>query len=94
MGLDFSVSDAHWSYSGFHTFRERVAREIGIDLNSMQGFGGSISWEKIVDPISKFLYHSDCDGTITPEDCFAIYPRLRELVKDWPDHDPDKVRAL
>ena len=30
MGLDFIQSNAHWSYSGFHQFRERLAKEIGI----------------------------------------------------------------
>lgn len=38
MGLGFNESDAHWSYSGFMQFRRRLAREIGICLDLMQGF--------------------------------------------------------
>lgn len=94
MGLDFSHCDAHWSYSGFHRFRCKLAKEIGIDLDSMKGFGGKISWDKIKDPIKPLLNHSDCDGELTSEECREVAPRLRELVKDWPDDDYDKQKAL
>lgn len=38
MGLDFNHSEAHWAYSGFNRFRERLAEEIGICLPLMEGF--------------------------------------------------------
>lgn len=38
MGLNFSHCEAQWSYSGFHCFRKRLAKEVGIDLDEMQGF--------------------------------------------------------
>lgn len=38
MGVGFSHCDAQWAYSGFHHFRKRLAKEIGIDLEEMQGF--------------------------------------------------------
>ena len=41
MGLGFSVngkSCGNWSYSGFMSFRERIASSIGIELRDMQGF--------------------------------------------------------
>ena len=41
MGLGLYVNDkrcAGWSYSGFNAFREKVARQAGIELNKMEGF--------------------------------------------------------
>ena len=41
MGLGLSVNGNHvagWSYSGFNSFRERVAKQLGIDLRKMEGF--------------------------------------------------------
>lgn len=38
MGLDFNHSEAHWAYSGFNRFREKLANEIGICLPFMEGF--------------------------------------------------------
>jgi hypothetical protein len=47
MGLDICVghpdrdgNSIHYSYSGFAHFRRRIARQIGIDLDRMVGFGG------------------------------------------------------
>lgn len=105
MGIDFSHCDSHWSYYGFHWFRVRLAKEIGIDLEKMEGFEdlrsmstGSfekgMSWKGIKDPIKCLLNHSDCDGRISAKKCAVIYPRLLELIKDWPDDDYDKKQAL
>jgi len=38
MGLDFSDCNAHWAYSGFMRFRDRLAKEIGICIYFMEGF--------------------------------------------------------
>jgi hypothetical protein len=41
MGLGLSVNGKHvagWSYSGFNSFRERVAKQVGIELRKMEGF--------------------------------------------------------
>lgn len=103
MGISFRASgksiDASWSYSGFSSFRSRLAEKIGIDLNSMEGFGRfdkspRKSWDTINDPIKPFLNHSDCDGELSPEECKSIASRLRELVKAWHEDDYDKVNAL
>ena len=99
MGLDFSHTNAHWSYSGFMRFRVRLTAEIGIDLKKMIGFNKendfkSLSWEKVTDPIKYLLDHSDCDGDLSPELCSKIAPRLRELVSSWDDDDYDKEQAL
>lgn len=41
MGLALSVNGktcASWAYSGFNSFREKVAAQIGINLRKMEGF--------------------------------------------------------
>jgi len=44
MGIDFSHCDAHWGYGGFNRFRGKLAAEIGICLDLMEGFwkGGRV----------------------------------------------------
>ena len=98
MGLDFSHGDAHWAYSGFNRFRERLAQIIGFKLRDMQGFTDSIesglSWDNIKDPIKDLLNHSDCDGELMVNQCQTIAPRLNEMIKDWGEDDFDKIQAL
>lgn len=53
-----------------------------------------LKWDNINDPIVDLLYHSDCDGELSSEQCKKIAPRLRELIKDWDDKDYDKEQAL
>lgn len=93
MGLDFSHTDARWSYGGFGNFRRRLANEIGMNLDDMEGFGGNIPFHIYQDDIIPLLNHSDCDGELTPEECKQVAPRLRELVSGWED-DYDKSKAL
>lgn len=96
MGLDFSHCEAHWSYSGFMDFRKRLASEIGVDLEKMNGFieKNGLPWYRVVDAIKPLLDHSDCDGELSPDECLTVASRLRELVADWPDGDYDKTHAL
>jgi hypothetical protein len=100
MGLNFRTnnnerSEAGWSYSGFNSFRARLAEEIGIVLRRMEGFTyyHPVSWDGIKDDILPFLNHSDCDGELTYEECQQVAPRLLELIEDWDDDDIDKTRA-
>ena len=93
MGLDFNPGTASWSYTGFNAFRERLAKEINMNLRSMKGFGGNIKFSKFNDPIIPLLDHSDCDGHLTVKECEQVAPRLIELVKDWPD-DYDRQEAI
>jgi len=92
MGIDFSHCTAHWSYSGFHAFRQRLAKKIGITLDGMDGFRGSLSWDSVKDPIVPLLNHSDCDGELLPADCRKVIPRLLTLISDW-DNDYDRKMA-
>jgi hypothetical protein len=106
MGLDFYTDEipyaedlsfterAHWSYSGFNRFRARlVASELGLNLGQMQGFGGTTPWDEN-HPLTPFLDHSDCDGTLSAEDCQTVAPALSSAIKDWSDDDYDKVMGL
>jgi hypothetical protein len=98
MGLNFrestNYSDAAWSYSGFGEFRRKLAKEIGIDLDKMIGFGGKTKWNTVNNPIKYLLNHSDCDGHITALRCSLIAPRLKELIDKWDDTDYDKRAAI
>ncbi|ACK88851.1 hypothetical protein BCAH820_4398 [Bacillus cereus AH820] len=94
MGLAFNHSSAHWGYSGFNNFRRKLASQVGFNLDEMEGFGGEVDWDTVTDDIKDFLDHSDCDGSLTPEQCEVIYPRLLELVESWDDNDRDKQNAI
>lgn len=94
MGLDFSHCNANWSYSGFDDFRHKIANEIKMNLDEMEGFGGERKFSDFNDDIVPLIDHLDCDGELSPDQCRKIAPRLRELVKDWSNNDYDKVAAL
>ena len=104
MGLDFSHGDAHWAYSGFGRFRERLAATVGIPLLRMRGFckygdGEGIEWPVSDEPLLILLHHSDCDGELTPDECRKIARRLRDVVEFWndvmhPGQDYDRANAL
>ena len=97
MGLNFRAGDARWSYSGFNRFRTKLASQIGINLNAMEGFkegGGGMPWSKVEDNIVLLLQHSDCDGELTVKECKRVWPRLEELIKYWEENDYDKINAL
>lgn len=102
MGLGFSHGGAHWSYSSFNEFRQRVCQSVGINLYEIRGFFTKAErkegfetqnwpekrpWEEIDDPIVPLMNHSDCDGVMTPEECAQVAPRLREIVESWPGVD-------
>jgi hypothetical protein len=105
MSLDFRGYDVNWSYFGFHDFRVKLAREIGIDLNQMHGFFApwrgqkeedfkDISWDTVSDPIKLLLDHSDCEGELSPQECALVAPRLIRLTAQWPADDYDSIEAL
>ncbi len=105
MGINFRIGEerckAQWSYSGFHSFRKNVAKDLGIDLEEMQGFCtwdksaslfdqtprsvGTRKWSTVKDPLAFLLKHSDCDGSLSPKQCEKIAPRLREVCLAWDD---------
>lgn len=95
MGLDFSHCDAHWAYSGFARFRNKLAIEVGLDNYYEINSTDDTRFSKIKDdPILPLLAHSDCDGYLTVSECKTVGPRLRELIRSWSDDDPDKMKAI
>lgn len=97
MGLDLCVghpdrgiNSLHYSYSGFACFRRWLARQIGIDLDKMAGFGGKRSWEGIDDPLVALLNHLDCQGKILPKACRLAASRLFEILEDLDDPEEEQ----
>ena len=82
MGLDFSHSQAHFSYGGFHQYRIEIGKLVGVNYDNPT----PQEWEKLTksdDPIKYLLDHSDCDGYITPARCEKLAVRLKEIVAIW-----------
>lgn len=102
MGIDFTHCEAHWSYGGFHNFRQRLWKELSKEYTlpsseyiSMDGIGGSVPWNLFPDdePLKTFFDHSDCDGDLSPLECSAMAPRIKKLVANWPENDFDRLEA-
>jgi hypothetical protein len=104
MGLDFRTAGipyeedldfnerAHWSYSGFHHFRERLASAIGLKLDEMEGFGGRKAWDN-GHPLTPLLNHSDCEGELSAAKCGLVAFGLNEIIHKWPEDDYDRQNA-
>ena len=65
------------SYRGFNYWKIQIAKAKGINLNDLEGFGGSKSWDGIPYPL--ILNHSDCDGEYTPEQIPELLEELEEI---------------
>ncbi len=92
---DYDLLDVAWAYSDFRRYRDRIAIQIGfpeyIGILSLK----DPRYEKLKDdPIRPFLQHSDCDGELTPDECAALAPRLRDIVRYWPENDRDRIKSL
>lgn len=82
MGLDISHNAWHGAYSAFNRYRTEIAKQIGIDLNKMDGFTDetdAIDWDSLK-PIHYLLNHSDCDGYINWSVCAKIADELEKLL--------------
>jgi hypothetical protein len=89
MGLDFSHGEAHWAYSGFARFREKLAKQVGIDDYEKITNTNDPKLEAIKkDGIHPLLAHSDCDGKLTIKEMKKVIPRLEELIKNWSSENP------
>ena len=81
---DTTSPDICWSYTGFHEFRQRLARAEGFVLSEMHGFDGDERpWSDVTTTLEPFLNHSDCDGELSATGCAAILPRLEEIHLQW-----------
>lgn len=83
MGVSFSHCDFGLTYGLFNQIRKDLAREAGIPLGRMQGYGGAGPWDEITDPLVPFLRAPDTDGSLTPEQCLACKRRIQELASRW-----------
>jgi hypothetical protein len=97
MGLIISHGCWHGSYSAFGEWRKAIAQAIGIDLDSMEGFGGDTPWSSLPpDPLHILLNHPDDSGEIAAEHCLLLRQRLHDiyvLLPLEPEHNPRSVRA-
>jgi hypothetical protein len=86
-----------YDMQGYFTEEERNAAFKAIREEREPEWPEKRPWSEIDDPLVPFFNHSDCDGGLTPEQCAAIGPRIKELVLKWPDKitaktsDPDQA---
>ena len=90
MGLNCTHGCYDGPYSYFNNFRRWVALQIGLNLDSMEGFGGDISFDITNHPIKPLLNHSDCDGELTPDECRSVIRGAQLILEkidpaDWAD---------
>ncbi|MFI8792581.1 hypothetical protein [Streptomyces sp. NPDC055105] len=71
-----------WSYTGFSLFRSRLAHHIGIDLPSMNGFGGEGDWASVQSPLRHLLDHPDDRGTLSVDQAAELAPALEEVLAE------------
>lgn len=88
MGLDTTHDCWTGSYSSFGSFRRALAEAVGIDLQEMQGFGGTKEWPSTEsEPLVYLLNHSDCDGQIAVDALLPLSARLRVVADKLPSPD-------
>lgn len=94
MGIDFSHGDAHWAYSGFMRFRNKLAEALGyvVPLSTMYDDGSYTCM--VNEPIWPLINHSDCEGELTVEEMQQIIPQLEDIINRWDDDDYDKSHGL
>lgn len=98
MGLDINVKGLgrkdtyHCGYITFNLYRKKVATAYNKRLGELyeKTFKDELNAEEIEEwndlcnnDLDIFLWHSDCDGKLTPKECKKIYDELKKLnVKD------------
>lgn len=82
MGLETSHDCWHGAYSSFSQWRHWLAAQIGVDLDSMQGFGGGGRWVDVESGLVPLLDHSDCYGQIMPDDAARIADALDAIAEN------------
>ncbi|WP_410595338.1 hypothetical protein [Amycolatopsis sp. lyj-23] len=80
---DTGSADVSWSYNSFHAFRRWLAAVEGFALDDMHGFGGERPWAGVATTLAPLLDHPDDGGPdLTPAQCAALLPRLREIADE------------
>ncbi len=99
MGLDIKIKGLeredtyHGGYITFNLYRKNVASAYNERLGELykKTFKDELQpeeieqWNKLCnDDLDIFLWHSDCDGKLTPEECKKIYNELKKLkIKEF-----------
>ena len=110
MGLDINIKGLeredtyHGGYIRFNLYRKKVASAYNERLGELykKTFKYELQPEEIKewnnlcnDDLDIFLWHSDCDGKLTPEECKKIYNELKKLkIKDLPYSDKWTMQEL
>lgn len=102
MGLDISVKGLerkdtyHCGYIKFNLYRKKVASAYNERLGELyeKTFKDELQPEEIKewnnlcnDDLDIFLWHSDCDGKLTPKECKKIYDAMKDLKVEMQGHN-------
>ena len=102
MGLDISVKGLerkdtyHCGYIKFNLYRKKVASAYNERLGELykKTFKDELQPEEIKewnnlcnDDLDIFLWHSDCDGKLTPKECKKIYDVMKDLKVEMQGHN-------
>ena len=102
MGLDISVTGLsyketyHCGYITFNLYRKKIASAYNQRLGDLyeKSFKEDLTdeeieeWNKLCnDDLDIFLWHSDCDGKFTPQECKKIYNVLKDLKIEMTGHN-------
>jgi hypothetical protein len=102
MGLDISVKGLerkdtyHCGYIKFNLYRNKVASAYNERLGELykKTFKDELQPEEIKewnnlcnDDLDIFLWHSDCDGKLTPKECKKIYDAMKDLKVEMQGHN-------
>jgi len=80
MGLDTTHGCWNGPYSSFNKFRSDLAKQIGINLDDYDGYGGEKDLESIEHGIMPLLNHSDCDGDLSVDESKSISEGLKSIL--------------
>ncbi len=83
MGIDFSYSDAHWSYGGFNRFRNNLVEALGYSISLDDMYETNTQDKLSHEGIYPLINHSDCDGYLTVKEMKRIIPQLKYILQIW-----------
>ena len=102
MGLDVSVKGLdrkdtyHCGYITFGLYRKKVANAYNKRLGELyeKTYIEDLTKEEIKewngicnDDLDIFLWHSDCEGKLTPQECRKIYNAMKDLKVEMQGHN-------
>lgn len=102
MGLDISVKGLerkdtyHCGYIKFNLYRKKVASAYNERLGELykKTFKDELQPEEIKEwnnlcnnDLDILLWHSDCDGKLTPKECKKIYDAMKDLKVEMQGHN-------